>query len=51
MTTPTVWVPAGEFVMGSDDFYSDEGPPHRARVSAFELDEHPATNAEFAEFC
>jgi sulfatase modifying factor 1 len=36
--------------MGSDKFYSDEGPPQRVRVPAFELDEHPVTNADFAEF-
>jgi sulfatase modifying factor 1 len=43
-------IPAGEFLMGSNDFHSDEGPPHRVRVSAFELDERPVTNAAFAEF-
>ena len=43
-------IPAGEFLMGSDAFYPDEGPPHRVRVQAFELDERPVTNAEFAAF-
>ena len=46
--TPTMLhIPAGEFLMGSDAFYSDEGPAHRVRVPAFELDERPVTNAEF----
>lgn len=49
-TTPMVRVPAGEFVMGSSDFYPDEGPRYRVRVPAFELDEHPVSNAEFAAF-
>ena len=49
--TPTMLhIPAGEFLMGSDAFYPDEGPPHRVRVPAFELDERPVTNAEFAVF-
>lgn len=48
--TPVLPVPAGEYLMGSDDFYADEGPRHPVRVPAFELDAHPVTNAEFAEF-
>jgi formylglycine-generating enzyme required for sulfatase activity len=50
LTTRVRQIAAGEFLMGSDDFYPEEGPRHRARVSAFELDEHPVTNAEFAVF-
>ncbi|GAA3666462.1 formylglycine-generating enzyme family protein [Arthrobacter ginkgonis] len=50
VTTTMLHVPAGEFLMGSDEFYADEGPPHRVRVPAFELDERPVTNAEFAVF-
>lgn len=49
--TPTMLhIPAGEFRMGSDAFYDEEGPPHRVRVQAFEFDERPVTNAEFAAF-
>ncbi len=36
--------------MGSETFYADEGPVHRVRVATFELDVHPVTNAQFAEF-
>ncbi|WP_197060680.1 formylglycine-generating enzyme family protein [Arthrobacter sp. L77] len=43
-------IPAGEFRMGSEEFYADEGPPHQVRVTPFELDERPVTNAEFAVF-
>jgi sulfatase modifying factor 1 len=52
MSVPTLVqrVPAGSFLMGSDKFYSDEGPPQRVHVPAFELDDHPVTNADFAEF-
>src|SRR5262245_169685 len=45
-----VWVPAGEFAMGSDDFYPEERPVHRRTVSGFWVDEHPVTVAEFRRF-
>lgn len=45
-------IPAGEFDMGTDDGNSvpNERPAHRVKVSAFWLDEHDVTNAEFREF-
>lgn len=43
-------VDAGEFLMGSETFYPDEGPIHRVSVAAFELDVHPVTNDQFADF-
>ena len=45
-----VAVPAGEFVMGSDEQYPEEGPAHRRSVAAFWIDAHPVTNAEFRRF-
>jgi formylglycine-generating enzyme required for sulfatase activity len=45
-----VLVPAGEFVMGCDDGAYDEAPAHRVRVSAFWIDRHEVTNAQFAAF-
>jgi formylglycine-generating enzyme len=45
-----VWIPGGEFTMGSDAFYPEEGPPRRAAVDGFWMDEHPVTNAEFRRF-
>lgn len=47
-----VWVPGGEFAMGSDDTEAkrDEKPPHRVRVDAFWLDATPVTNRQFREF-
>lgn len=46
------WIPAGEFVMGSDAEYAHENerPAHPASVSGFWLDEHVVTNAEFRKF-
>ncbi|WP_232529038.1 formylglycine-generating enzyme family protein [Mycetocola zhujimingii] len=45
-----VRIPGGTFVMGSDSFYPEEAPAHRATVAAFDLDRHPVTNRQFAEF-
>jgi len=45
-----VWVPGGEFLMGSDDFYPEERPSHRVAVDGFWMDEHPVTAAAFRRF-
>jgi formylglycine-generating enzyme required for sulfatase activity len=45
-----VWVPGGEFLMGSDQFYPEERPAHRVQVDGFWMDEHPVTVAEFRRF-
>ena len=46
------WIPSGEFTMGSNASYSmtNERPEHRVRVDGFWIDEHPVTNAQFAQF-
>ena len=47
-----VWVPAGEFTMGTDDpeSYSRESPAHRVRVDGFWMDKTEVTNKEFDAF-
>jgi len=45
-----VYVPAGEFKMGSNDGNADEAPAHRVHVSAYYIDQHEVTNGQFAEF-
>lgn len=45
-----VLVPSGSFTAGSDDFYPEERPAHRAAVGAFALDRAPVTVAQFARF-
>jgi formylglycine-generating enzyme required for sulfatase activity len=47
-----VWIPGGEFTMGSDDMqvWPDEKPAHRVRVSGFWMDEMEVTNAQFRAF-
>jgi formylglycine-generating enzyme len=47
-----VWIPGGEFTMGSDaaDASSSEHPAHRVRVDGFWMDETDVTNAQFRKF-
>ena len=45
-----VWVPGGEFRMGSDRHYPEERPVRLVEVSGFWLDRDPVTNFRFAEF-
>ncbi|GAB4545841.1 MAG: hypothetical protein Fur002_20320 [Anaerolineales bacterium] len=45
-----VYVPAGEFLMGSETGGDDEKPPHRVYLDAFYIDRYPVTNAEYKKF-
>lgn len=47
-----VWIPGGEFMMGSDgkEAKADEKPAHLVRVDGFWMDETPVTNKQFKEF-
>jgi formylglycine-generating enzyme required for sulfatase activity len=47
-----VWIPGGEFLMGSDSPLANraEQPAHSVRVDGFWMDETDVTNAQFAEF-
>lgn len=45
-----VWVPGGEFVMGSDHHYPEESPAHRVTVGGLWIDRTPVTNAAFRSF-
>ena len=45
-----VRVPAGSFVMGSDDAYPEEAPARRMKLAGFLIDRHDVTNAEFGGF-
>jgi formylglycine-generating enzyme required for sulfatase activity len=38
-------VPAGEFIMGSDDGNDDEKPVHKVYLDAFDIDQYEVTNA------
>ena len=43
-----VFVPAGSFMMGSEDGSSDEQPVHEVTLDAFWIDRTEVTNAQFA---
>jgi len=46
-----VWVPGGEFSMGSNDpKFSDARPWHRVRLSGYWISKTPITNDQFARF-
>ena len=47
-----VWIPGGQFTMGSDDerSFPNERPAHRVRVDGFWMDETAVTNAQFRVF-
>jgi len=46
----TVPIPAGEFLMGSEEGAIWEQPVHKVRVSAFRIGKQPVTNREFQAF-
>jgi sulfatase modifying factor 1 len=45
-----VWIPGGEFLMGSDHHYPEEAPAHQVRVGGFWIDQHTVTNRDFERF-
>ena len=47
-----VWIPGGEFAMGSDDTlaWPEEKPAHRVRVHGYWMDSTEVTNAQFTAF-
>jgi len=45
-----ILIPAGEFMMGSDDGYNDEKPAHKVYLGAYYIDRYPVTNAEYKRF-
>jgi formylglycine-generating enzyme required for sulfatase activity len=54
MTPPAgmVWIPPGEFSMGTNDTsaWEDEQPAHRVQLSGFFIDATEVTNREFRKF-
>lgn len=52
ITDDMSFIPAGSFVMGGDSLWGrpDEFPRHQVSVSAFYMDRHEVTNAQFQAF-
>lgn len=46
------WIPAGTFLMGTNDqkSFPNERPAHLVRLQSFWIDKHDVTNAEFSKF-
>ncbi len=54
-TNPTdgsvlVWLPGGEFTMGSNDGQADEKPPTKLRLEGFWMGKYEITNKQYAKF-
>ena len=45
-----IWIPGGNFRMGSNDFYREERPVRGETVQGFWIDPYPVTNADFRKF-
>ena len=45
-----VLIPAGEFIMGSDNRLPDEGPEHKVILDAFYIDIYEVTNLQYKKF-
>ena len=47
---PMVLVPSGTFIMGSDNGWNNEKPPHQITLDSFYIDQYEVTNAQFVAF-
>jgi len=45
-----VLVPAGEFIMGTDDWWPKSGPAHKKHLPDYYIDLYEVTNAKYKEF-
>lgn len=45
-----VWIPGGDFLMGSNDHYPEESLVHRVAVDGCWMDTYTVTNAQFRRF-
>src|SRR5690242_13859152 len=51
MVTETMrYISSGRFLMGSNDFYPEEGPVREVHVDAFAIDVYAVTNRDYAKF-
>jgi len=50
VTDIMIEVPAGPFIMGSDEGDPEDSPAHQVDVPAFEIDRFEVTNADYAAF-
>jgi formylglycine-generating enzyme len=50
MTEEMLWIPSGQFLIGSDDHYPEEAPARSVAVDGFWIDPFETTNREFTQF-
>jgi formylglycine-generating enzyme required for sulfatase activity len=50
MPNPMVLIPAGKFIMGTDERLPDEGPQHIVNLKAYWIDTYEVTNAQYKKF-
>lgn len=48
---PMIFIPAGEFIMGSDTNDPNEKPAHKVTLPDFYIDKFEVTNAQYKKFC
>jgi formylglycine-generating enzyme required for sulfatase activity len=49
-SAPLIWIPAGDFAMGSKSGQPDEQPIHRVDLNAFYIDKYEVTVSRYARF-
>ncbi|HKI82428.1 MAG TPA: formylglycine-generating enzyme family protein [Pseudodesulfovibrio sp.] len=47
---PMIMIPAGKFIMGTDQRLPDEGPQHSVTLKAYWIDKYEVTNAQYKKF-
>jgi formylglycine-generating enzyme required for sulfatase activity len=47
---PMVRIPAGDFIMGTNERFSDEGPQHVEHLADYFIDRYPVTNLQYQKF-
>jgi len=45
-----ILIPAGEFIMGTDNRLPDEGPEHKVHLKAYYIDRYEVTNLQYRRF-
>jgi formylglycine-generating enzyme required for sulfatase activity/tRNA A-37 threonylcarbamoyl transferase component Bud32 len=45
-----VYIPPGDFIMGSESEFSDQRPRHKVNLNAYFIDMYEVTNAEYKKF-
>ncbi len=45
-----VLIPAGSFIMGTDDIKREQRPSHKVHINTFYIDRYEVTNAQYYEF-